>query len=113
MRFQGQAKLGFFPLPPSEAVRLRRLLTFPEQFSALDPCVGEGAAFRTLLESSPALRYGVGIDAHRSEQARNLGIDVLHADTLDIRCASESVSLMYLNPPYDWEYGQGRTKHGN
>ena len=56
MRFQGQVKLGFFPLPPSEAVRLRRWLNFPEQFSALDPCAGDGAAFNTLVEPSNALR---------------------------------------------------------
>ena len=110
MRFQGQAKLGFFPLPSSEAVRLGRLFSFPEQFSALDPCAGDGVAFTALLDSSPALRYGIEIDAHRSEQARNLGIDVLHANTLDVRCTAESVSLIYLNPPYDWEYGQGNNE---
>ena len=110
MRFQGQAKLGFFPLPPSEAIRLRRWLSFPEQFSALDPCVGEGAAFATLLESSNGLQYGIEIDAHRSAQDANLGIGVLHANTLDVRCGAESVSLLYLNPPYDWEYGQGKNE---
>jgi hypothetical protein len=110
MRFQGQAKLRFFPLPPSEAAHLRRWLSFPEQFSALDPCVGDGAAFTTLLESSNALRYGIEIDAHRSAQARALGIDVLHGNTLDVRCATESVSLIYLNPPYDWEYSQGKNE---
>jgi hypothetical protein len=110
MRFQGQAKLVFFPLPPSEAVRLRRWLSFPEQFSALDPCVGDGAAFTTLLESSNALRYGIEIDVHRWTQAGTLGIDVLHANTLDVRCSAESASLIYLNPPYDWEYGQGKNE---
>ena len=110
MRFQGQAKLGFFPLPSSEAIHLKRWLSFPEQFSALDPCVGDGAAFTTLLQSSDALRYGVEIDAHRSAQARTLGIDVLHANTLDVRCGAESVSLLFLNPPYDWEYGQGKNE---
>jgi hypothetical protein len=110
MRFQGQVKLGFFALPPSEAVRLRRWLSFPEQFSALDPCAGDGAAFATLLESTKGLRYGIEIDAHRSAQAKSLGIDVLHANTLDVRCGAESVSLLYLNPPYDWEYGQGKNK---
>lgn len=59
MRFQGQDKLGFFPLPLSEAVRLRRWLNFPEQFSALDPCAGDGAAFNTLLE--PAMRCAMGL----------------------------------------------------
>jgi hypothetical protein len=110
MRFHGQAKLGFFPLPASEAVCLRKWFIFPEQFSALDPCVGDGAAFTTLIESSNALHYGIEIDAHRSAQARNLGIEVWHANTLDVRCDAESVSLMYLNPPYDWEYGQGKNE---
>jgi len=110
MRFQGQAKLGFFPLPPSEAIRLKRWLSFPEQFSALDPCVGDGSAFATLLQSSDALRYGIEIDAHRSAQARTLEIEVLHANTLDVRCGAESISLLYLNPLYDWEYGQGKNE---
>jgi hypothetical protein len=110
MRFQGQAKLGFFPLPTSEAARLKRWLTFPEQFSALDPCIGDGVAFTTLLESSAAMRYGIEIDAHRSTQAKSSGIEVLQANTLDVRCPAESLSLMYLNPPYDWEYGQGRNE---
>ncbi|MBV8051416.1 MAG: class I SAM-dependent methyltransferase [Acidobacteriaceae bacterium] len=110
MRFQGQAKLGFFPLPPSEAVRLKRWLSLPERFSALDPCVGDGAAFATLLEFSNGLWYGIEIDAHRSAQAQALGIEVLHANTLDVRCDAESVSLMYLNPPYDWEYGHGKNE---
>jgi len=110
MRFQGQANLGFFPLSTSEAARLKRWLTFPEQFSALDPCIGDGAAFTTLLDSASAMRYGIEIDAHRSAQARSLGIEVLQANTLDVRCSAESASLIYLNPPYDWEYGQGKNE---
>jgi hypothetical protein len=35
-----------------------------------------------------------------------LGIDVLQANTIDVRCPVESISLLYLNPPYDWESGQ-------
>jgi hypothetical protein len=56
------------------------------------------------------LSYGIEIDAHRSAQASAAGIDVLHANTLDVRCSTESVSLMYLNPPYDWEYGQDKNE---
>ena len=47
MRPHGQTKLGFFPLPVAEAKRLKNWLIFPERFSALDPCVGDGAAFTT------------------------------------------------------------------
>jgi hypothetical protein len=49
MRPQGQTRLGFFPLPIAEAKRLKHWLNFPEAFSALDPWVGDGAAFTELL----------------------------------------------------------------
>jgi Uncharacterised methyltransferase family (DUF6094) len=63
-------------------------------------------AFTILLQGSPARRYGIEIDANRSEQARSLGIETLHANTMDVRCPAESISLLYLNPPYDLEVGQ-------
>jgi hypothetical protein len=34
-----------------------------------------------------------------------LGIDTLHANTSDVRCPAETLSLLYLNPPYDFETG--------
>ena len=101
MHVHGKTKLGFFPLPVSEAKRLKNYLGFSSQFSAVDPCVGDGVAFSGLLESAPARRYGVEIDAHRATQARTLGIEVLQANTMDVRCNAESLSLLYLNPPYD------------
>jgi hypothetical protein len=103
---RGKTKLGFFPLPLSEAKRLRNYLAFSSQFSALDPCVGDGVAFSGLVEGALARRYGVEIDAHRAAQARTLGIEVLQANAMDVRCNAESFSLLYLNPPYDWESGQ-------
>lgn len=105
MRLHGQLKLGFFPLPVVEAKRLKSLLTFPERFSALDPCVGDGAAFAHLLHEAPARRYGIEIDAYRAEQARALDVEALQADAMEVFCPAESLSLLYLNPPYDWEAG--------
>ena len=109
MRPHGQTKLGFFPLPVAEAERLKNWLAFPEQFSALDPCVGDGVAFAHLLKGTQARRYGIEIDADRAEQARKLGIETLHANAMDVRCPAEALSLLYLNPPYDWEAGAERT----
>jgi tRNA1(Val) A37 N6-methylase TrmN6 len=107
MHIHGKSKLGFFPLPPSEAKRLKNYLTFSSQFSAIDPCVGDGVAFSALVEGAPGRpRYGVEIDAHRAAQARTLDIEVLQTNTTDVRCNAESFSLLYLNPPYDWESGQ-------
>lgn len=34
---------------------------------------------------------------------------MIQANAMDVRCPAESVSLLYLNPPYDFEVGQ----HGN
>ena len=77
MRPHGQTKLGFFPLPVAEAKRLKNWLTFPERFSALDPCVGDGVAFAQLLQDVACNRYGIEVDANRAEQARALGIETL------------------------------------
>ena len=99
MRPHGKTKLGFFPLPLAEAERLRNCLTFAHEFSALDPCVGDGVTFTRLLQGTCARCYGIEIDANRVEQARSLGIEVLQADALEVRCPAEVLSLLYLNPP--------------
>ena len=110
MRPHGKIKLGFFPLPIAEATRLRTHLIFPSEFSALDPCVGDGTAFTHLLKNTAAHRYGIEIDANRLEQARGLGIEALHANTMDVRCPAQGISLLYLNPPYDLECGHANNQ---
>jgi SAM-dependent methyltransferase len=110
VRPEGKTKLGFFPLPIAEAMRLRSCLILPSEFSALDPCVGNGVAFTELLKDAGARRYGIEIDANRAEQATDLGIDTLHADVMDVRCPAESLSILYLNPPYDRETGQNNNQ---
>jgi hypothetical protein len=110
LRPHGQTKLGFFPLPTAEAYRLRNCLAFPERFSALDPSVGNGAAFADLLRDVRAHRYGIEIDAYRTQQARALGIETVQADAMEVHCPAESLSLLYLNPPYDWEAGSSNNQ---
>jgi len=107
IRNAGRLKLGFYPLPQSEAQKLKSHLAFPaEPFAALDPCVGDGAAFATILENTTALRYGIELDSYRAEQARKLGIDVAHGNALETQCRVDSLALVYLNPPYDFEVGR-------
>ena len=93
MRPHGKTKLGFFPLPVAEAVRLRSLLIFKCEFSAVDPCVGDGVAFAHMLKETQARRYGIEIDANRAQQAKELGIEIVHEDVMDVRCP---VSLPFL-----------------
>ena len=110
MRPHGKTKLGFFPLPVPEAERLKNCLAFASEFAALDPCVGDGVAFTHLLHGVTVHRYGIEIDANRAQQARALGIETLQANTMDVRCPPEAVSLLYLNPPYDWESGESNNQ---
>jgi hypothetical protein len=110
MRPHGKTKLGFFPLPVAEAERMKHCLAIPSEFSALDPCVGDGVAFAHLLHGVNAHRYGIEIDANRAEQTRALGIETMQANAMNVRCPSEAVSLLYLNPPYDWEMGESNNQ---
>jgi uncharacterized methyltransferase DUF6094 len=105
MRLAGRLKLGFYPMPTGEAERLRACLDRPNPFSALDPCAGDGAAFVHLLQGKPANIYGIELDSGRAEEARARGLQLVHGSTFDVHCAAESFSLLYLNPPYDYEAG--------
>ncbi len=111
MRLAGRERLGFYPLPAREAERIRRFLVFPDKpCCALDPCVGEGAAFAEIASDKNVLRYGVELDAGRAEQARTKGIEVIHGNCFDVQCPVESFSLIYLNPPYDFDIGEQKSQ---
>ena len=59
-RLAAKARCNYYPLPDREAGLIRSCLTFPDQqFSALDPCAGEGRAMAVITGSSRAVRYGI------------------------------------------------------
>jgi hypothetical protein len=98
--------MGYFPLPLSEAQRIRSFLRFPEvQSSAIDPCVGDGAAFEAITSGAEVIRYGIELDAYRAQQARQRIPNIVQGNTLEVQCPVECFSLLYLNPPYDWALG--------
>jgi len=114
VREAGRIRMGFYPLPLSEAQRIRRFLSFPAIVSAaVDPCVGDGVAFEAITYGAKVLRYGVELDAYRAEQAKKLIPNVVQGNTLEVHCAVESFSLLYLNPPYDWALGFGEGSPSN
>ena len=111
MRIQGKLRLGYFPLPLDEARRIRACLRFPAApFSAIDPCIGDGAAFLAITGETRALRYGVELDTHRAQQAAAVVDEVIHGDCLEVHCPVESCGLAFLNPPYDWIGGKTRSE---
>ena len=111
MRFQGKSRLGFYPLPFSEAQRIRRFLYFPDaSSSAIDPCVGDGVAFEVITNDAEVLRYGIELDAYRAEQARQRIPNTVQGNTLEVQCPVESWGLLFLNPPYDFTLGPGDSR---
>lgn len=105
MRSVARLKMGYYPLPESEAVKLRSLLHFPAPASVVDPCVGQGAALHLITENASVRRYGVELDAERALAAATAGIEVIQGNAFDAVARPESFSLLYLNPPYDSEIG--------
>jgi 16S rRNA G966 N2-methylase RsmD len=104
MRNVARIKLGYYPLPPAEGSRLRQILNFSsEPASVLDPCAGTGAALLRLTEGANVAHYAVELDAERARQAKEAGIRALQANLFDVQARVESFSLLYLNPPYDFE----------
>jgi hypothetical protein len=111
MRLAGRQKLGFYPLPIQEAERIRQFLTFPDKVcAALDPCIGEGSAFTEITREANMIRYGIELDAGRAVRARSSANEVIHGNCFDVQCPVESFSLIYLNPPYDFDLGEGKSE---
>ena len=106
MRNVGRIKLGYYPLPEAEGIRLRNLLQYPaEAACVLDPCVGTGTALMQLTEGAVVSRYGVELDADRALEATSAGIETVHGNLFDVEAKVGSFSVLYLNPPYDSEVG--------
>lgn len=108
MRGIAREKLGYFPLSPREAERIRRFLVFGENASALDPCAGTGAALACITSEAKPVRYGIELDAFRAEEAGKIIDHVIQGNCFDVHCPVDSFSLLYLNPPYDHEISEDR-----
>jgi 16S rRNA G966 N2-methylase RsmD len=78
--------------------------------SALDPCVGDGAAFEVITSGAEVFRYGIELDAYRAEQSKQRIQNVIQGNALEVQCAVECFGLQFLNPPYDWTLGPGDSR---
>lgn len=105
MRSAARLKIGYYPLPESEGVKLRSLLSFNGPASVIDPCAGQGTALNLVTRDAPVRRYGIELDTKRARIASCKGIETIHGNTFDAIANPESISLLYLNPPYDSEIG--------
>ncbi len=107
MRLASAAKLSYFPLVTAEAERIHRFLKLPpDECSVVDPCAGCGTALCDITASSSVRRYGIELDAYRAEKAAQVLDEVIQGDCFDVHAPVESFSLLYLNPPYQFEIGE-------
>ncbi len=105
MRNAARLKMGYYPLPESEGVKLRSLLSYADPASVIDPCVGQGTALHLVTSDASVRSYGIELDAERARIASSKGIETIQGNTFDAIAKPESFSLLYLNPPYDSEIG--------
>lgn len=103
--------MGYYPTPLSVIGIIQSYLKFPETpVTMLDPCAGEGLALEELASFTPAVTYGVELDEKRGTQAEGRLDHVAISGIESMRITTESVSLLFENPPYDTEAGTETTK---
>ena len=110
MRNAGRLKLGYYPLPIDEARNIRALLVPFGPYAAIDPCVGEGTALVEITQDTDAHLAGIELDSARAASAATKGISTVHGSAFECRVLAETCSLLYLNPPYDSEFGPHSNK---
>ncbi len=118
MRLAAQMKGGFYPAHEAAVALAAGFLRLPFQqpFSILDPCAGEGSALKQLGEllGCPRNRtFAIELDEGRAEiLCQNLpDAHVLApASFFGCRASLNSLSLVWLNPPFDDGYGGHRVE---
>jgi hypothetical protein len=110
MRNAGRLKLGYYPLPIDEARNIHDLLIESAPYAALDPCVGDGTALLEITKGTGAHLAGIELDADRAAAAAQKGIATVHGSAFECKVLAETCALLYLNPPYDTEFGPHSNK---
>jgi Uncharacterised methyltransferase family (DUF6094) len=122
MRLIAQAKQGFYPSPPEAIAGILKHLRRPivpdprfkvDDINILDPCSGEGKALVQIAEGLGVSKdhvFAVELNASRAAriaeaypEMRLLGPCSFEAT----RITRQSFSMIYLNPPFDDEFGGG------
>src|SRR5260370_22218692 len=110
MRNGARLKVGYYPLPGAEGVKLRSLLCFAGLVSVVGPCVGQGTALNLVTHDAPVRRYGIELDTERARIASSKGIQPIQGNTFDAIPRPESFSPLYPNPPYHSEISSITTR---
>jgi SAM-dependent methyltransferase len=112
MRLEAQAKAGFYPAPAEVAEIIQTWIgeKAPGLRRLLDPCCGTGEPAARIAAAAGCEAYGVEINTGRARVAKKLLNKVVAGDLFSVRARPGAFSILYLNPPYDFDAGDGRTE---
>jgi len=107
-RLVSQAKLGYYPTPPEVVDHLRQAFVFDPDVRLLDPCCGAGEALAEIAKGQPVETFGIELERDRYVRAKEALSHVLWGDALKEVSVSAGFDMLYLNPPYDFDEGEGK-----
>jgi predicted RNA methylase len=112
MRLEAQAKAGFYPTPVEVVEILKTYIggKTPGPKRLLDPCCGTGEPAVEIAAAAECEAYGVEIHTGRAPTARKLLKKVISGNLFSVRARHEAFSILFLNPPYDFDSDDGRTE---
>src|SRR6266568_3963124 len=112
MRLEAQAKAGFYPTPTEVVDIIKTWIgkKMPGPRRLLDPCCGTGDPAAQIATAAGCNAYGVEINTDRAKAAKNLLSKVVAGNLFSVRARPGAFSILYLNPPYDFDAEDGRTE---
>ena len=112
MRLEAQAKAGFYPTPPEVVDIIQSWIgdKKPGPRRLLDPCCGTGEPAAHIAAAAECDAYGVEINKERAQVAQRILTKVVAGNLFSVRARPEGFSILYLNPPYDFDQEDGRTE---
>jgi predicted RNA methylase len=112
MRLEAQAKAGFYPTPPKVVDIIKtwigEKIAGPRRL--LDPCCGTGEPAAQIAAAAGCDAYGIEINTERAQAAKRILTKVVASDLVSVRARPGAFSILYLNPPYDFDADDGRTE---
>ena len=111
MRPPAIERMGYYPTDDPVVEIICTYLKPPvEKGRLFDPCAGEGKAVSALGKSLNCETWGVEISPDRAEKAQNVMDKVYQAPWQSCVLSDESVSWLYLNPPYEFDRFDGQKR---
>lgn len=103
MRPPAVEKMGYYPTSTEVIQALKTWFTPANDGRLLDPCCGEGSAAGTMARELNCTSWGVELSPARAQIAEKNMDRILCAAWQTCTLTNESITLLFLNPPYNYD----------